>query len=420
MRTPESPAELNAALVDHLKASGVLRSPAIEAAFRAVPRHHFLPGMPLEEVYRDEAIATKQRDGIRLSSSSQPSIMAAMLEQLAPEPGQRVLEIGAGTGYNAALLAHLVGPSGAVVTVDLDADTVQAAREHLLSAGSDAVQVVLGDGGLGYPDRAPYDAIMLTVGTWDIAPAWWRQLRLGGRIVMPLALRGPETQLAIAFERRDDRLSSLSVRPCAFMLLRGAFAGPIQQVVLGQAPGLWLVHDQAETVDADAISGWAEQPGRRIRSGIRANALEIASALNRWIALHDDRFVAIRAEGAGTASPLAAIAVYGHGAHGQTAVGLLERSGIGLVGQAADLPDAAVPEDWAPDAPRAELEVRAFGQADHLAERLLDLLQTWEAAGRPSADRLRVVAYPRDANVSAEGGDLLVSKRWSQLVLHWG
>src|SRR5262245_19757926 len=105
-------------LVDGLIADGALRSPAVEAAFRAVPRHLFLPDVPLEAAYADAAVPTWRRsDGVPTSSSSQPAIMAIMLEQLGLEPGMRVLEVGAGTGYNAALLAHLVGPSGSVTTV---------------------------------------------------------------------------------------------------------------------------------------------------------------------------------------------------------------------------------------------------------------------------------------------------------------
>ncbi len=107
-------AELHQALVDQLLAmrsadsrARLIRSPAVEAAFRAAPRHLFLPEVPVEQVYRDEAIVTKRQDGVPISSSSQPAIMAIMLEQLALEPGHRVLEIGAGTGYNAALLAPM-------------------------------------------------------------------------------------------------------------------------------------------------------------------------------------------------------------------------------------------------------------------------------------------------------------------------
>src|SRR4051812_10370955 len=100
---------LHQQLVDQMKSGGHLASRSIEAAFRAVPRHLFLPDNPLEEVYRDQAIATKSLQERVVSSSSQPTMMAIMLQQLDLRPGQRVLEIGAGTGYNAALMARIVG-----------------------------------------------------------------------------------------------------------------------------------------------------------------------------------------------------------------------------------------------------------------------------------------------------------------------
>src|SRR5437870_2678788 len=162
------------ALVETLRSDGHLRSARLAAAIEAVPRELFVPGVPLDDVYRPrDAIVTKRIDGVSVSSASAPEVVALMLEQLDPQPGDRVLEIGAGTGYNAALLAHLVGPTGRVVTLDIDEDIVDAARAHLAAAGMDAVEVIRGDGGLGHPEGAPYDRIVLTVGAWDIAPAWW-------------------------------------------------------------------------------------------------------------------------------------------------------------------------------------------------------------------------------------------------------
>ncbi|MGH3885395.1 MAG: methyltransferase domain-containing protein [Pseudonocardiaceae bacterium] len=101
-------------------------------------------------------------------------------------PGHRVLEIGAGTGYNAALLAHLVGPAGKVTTVDIDSKVVRGARECLAAAGYRGVSVVCGDGEFGYSDHAPYDRIVVTAGAWDLPPAWVDQLAAGGRLVVPL------------------------------------------------------------------------------------------------------------------------------------------------------------------------------------------------------------------------------------------
>src|SRR5881409_720853 len=168
---------LHRALIDELVRRNAIKDSRVEAAFRAVPRHLFLPDVPLAEAYRNEAIPTKIVDGEAVSSSSQPEIMAIMLEQLQLEPGHRVLEIGAGTGYNAALMAHIVGKSGQVVTVDIDEDIVESARQHLAAAGFERVQVVRADGASGYSEAAPYDRIILTVSAGDITPAWREQLK---------------------------------------------------------------------------------------------------------------------------------------------------------------------------------------------------------------------------------------------------
>jgi protein-L-isoaspartate(D-aspartate) O-methyltransferase len=130
------PAVLRQRLATRLRRAGTLTDPVVERAFLTVPRELFVVAVAaregLEAVYRDDAIVIK-RDalGRPASSSSQPSIMAAMLEQLQVRPGQRVLEVGAGSGYNAALLSSLVGPGGHVVSVELDEEVARAARAAL-------------------------------------------------------------------------------------------------------------------------------------------------------------------------------------------------------------------------------------------------------------------------------------------------
>ena len=142
-----------------LRAKGALSDRRVEEAFEAVAREHFLPETiadgGLEAVYRDEAILTmRSAQGMPLSSSSQPAVMARMLELLDVQPGDRVLEIGAGTGYNAALLAHLAGPSGRVVSID--PELARKARRALRDAGAHA-RIVAGDGRDGYAAGAPFD-----------------------------------------------------------------------------------------------------------------------------------------------------------------------------------------------------------------------------------------------------------------------
>ena len=163
----------------------MVTSPDVGRAFRVVPRHLFVPDSDLANAYRDEVIFTKSRNGISLSASSAPSIMAEMLELLAVKPGHRVLEVGAGTGYNAALMEEIVGPGGHVVTLDIDQDIVHEAITHLRTAQrGEHITVRCGDGGLGWPEGAPYDRIIVATGAWDMPPAWFRQLADGGRLLL--------------------------------------------------------------------------------------------------------------------------------------------------------------------------------------------------------------------------------------------
>jgi protein-L-isoaspartate(D-aspartate) O-methyltransferase len=141
-------------LVEHLRRRGLVHDPRVAGAFLAVPREVFLPETlarsGMGAVYQDDAIVTRRDPATMapLSSSSQPAIMAIMLELLELRPGHRVLEIGAGTGYNAALLARLVDPDGLVVTLDIDPEIAEAAAGALRRFAT-GVHVVVGGGAGG-------------------------------------------------------------------------------------------------------------------------------------------------------------------------------------------------------------------------------------------------------------------------------
>lgn len=213
-------------MLDGLRRRGVLADDRIAGAMAAVDRAAFLPGVSTAEAYADEAVVTRRDDlGRAVSSASQPTMVALMLAQLGVRPGHRVLEIGAGTGWNAALLAHLVGSGGAVDTIDVDAAIAAEAEANLAGAGVRGVTVHIGDGWDGLPDRAPFDRVIATVGVWDLSPGWVRQLAVKGALVAPLWLRAG-VQASIAFEPDGDGLRSTSVRGCGFMHLRGPHAGP--------------------------------------------------------------------------------------------------------------------------------------------------------------------------------------------------
>ena len=139
-------------MVDRLRAQEVITLSETERAFRTVPRHLFLPATEAHRAYTHGAIPTKMRGGQPISSSSDPAVMARMSEQLRAQPGENVLEIGAGTGYNAAILAEIVGEDGRVVSVDIDEDICANARDNLARTGYSNVQVECKDGAYGVPE----------------------------------------------------------------------------------------------------------------------------------------------------------------------------------------------------------------------------------------------------------------------------
>ena len=186
----------------------------------AVPREAFLdPGLSTKEVYANEPVLLKRgADGRVISTMSQPSMIVAMLDQLEVEQGDRVLEIGTASGYNAALLAHLTGPAGLVVSVELEVDLAAQARRALEAAGVDQVRVVCADGRAGWPADSPYDRIIVTAAADRVEPAWVDQLRDGGRIVVPMA----RDEMCFAYEKRNGALVEQSKVPARFVPLRSA------------------------------------------------------------------------------------------------------------------------------------------------------------------------------------------------------
>jgi protein-L-isoaspartate(D-aspartate) O-methyltransferase len=285
-------------LVEQLRRGGALRSEAVAEALRSVPRHVFVPDVEPALVYTNAACVARTRsDGLPVSSSSQPAIVAIMLQQLGVEPGHRVLEIGAGTGYNAALLAHLAGETGRVTTVDLDPEIVAAARQHLALAGFDRVAVGCGDGGLGWPAGAPYDRIVLTVGAWDVAPAWIDQLAPTGRLVLPLSIRG-WVQYSIALRRAGDHLECVSISPCGFMRLEGVLAGPEAVLPVPGEPGVFVGLGDRRPIDLEALRAALRQPGADVPSGVRMAPDRISDdGLDLWLALREPDVVRLMAIG---------------------------------------------------------------------------------------------------------------------------
>ena len=201
-------------LIDRLLADGDVRTAAVRAAFEKVPRELFLTEDLASRAYADTPLPIAAGQTI-----SAPSMIAIMLEEAALVPGLNVLEIGAGSGYNAALLAELVGGEN-VVSIERHPELVDLAKANLQRAGY-PVEVVRGDGSLGHPPRAPYDRLVATAGAPRLPAPWVEQLRIGGRIVAPIGGSAFHQVLVIAEKRPDGSIVRREGVECAFVPLVG-------------------------------------------------------------------------------------------------------------------------------------------------------------------------------------------------------
>lgn len=358
--------ELRQRLIDELRSKGLLRSPRVAEAFATVPRHLFLPDESVEQSYTDRAFATKLKDGVPISSSSQPSIMAVMLEQLQVRPGHRVLEVGAGTGYNAALLADLVGAGGALATIDIDRDIAEAASRRLRRAGHDNVRVLTGDGALGHAADAPYDRIIVTAGCWQLYQPWIDQLEDRGLLVAPLRLNSVDISLALRKEGRV--LSGHDATGCGFIPLRGSAGHKYDQMAT-----------QNLRVFAD---GAIDDRTRSSLAHLLAHERQVDFAFPR---LRDDQN-----------SPLYYLLLQGRPAFAVAAQTGDDRWHAAPLLMTSDRSAVALEYEWNHE-PAQATSVRLFGAADAL-EFLRESLVRWQSEGQPDLRDLRTRVQPSSAD----------------------
>jgi protein-L-isoaspartate(D-aspartate) O-methyltransferase len=335
--------------VEDLDRDGVPLDPALAAAFAAVPREAFVVegfqrrdggwAMPgdgdfLDTVYRDDVLVTKVAGTTPVSSSSQPSLMVLMLAALGLRPGIRVLEIGAGTGYNAALMATL----GAQVTsVDVQRDVADRARAALAAAHIDGVRVVHGDGYAGAPGER-FDRVIVTVGVAGVSPRWLAQLD-DGLAIVPVQHAGTHPVLAVR-GAADGPVIATAVCPAGFM----SAAGPLTADHRGAHP---------EPASAGSLSDLTEVAGPRWRPPLTSLAYR-----DLWYA-------------AGIWHRRATYAALPGLDHGCLVLLDTDRAG-----GAAILPDGAV--------------LAGGAQAGRYAADAVEVLDRWEATGRPRLPSWRI------------------------------
>ena len=193
-----------------------IRSPRLLEVLELVPRHLFVADDLLVHAYEDRALIIGEKQTI-----SQPYMVAAMTEYLQLEGNERVLEVGAGSGYQAAVLSQLASE---VVTIENRPLLAEAARDRLAKLGYGNINVKLGDGTLGWPDRAPFDAALVAAAAPAVPPPLVEQLAEGGRMVIPVG--DVEKQMLLRIRKSAGEIFEEKLFACQFVPLRGRYGWP--------------------------------------------------------------------------------------------------------------------------------------------------------------------------------------------------
>jgi protein-L-isoaspartate(D-aspartate) O-methyltransferase len=379
-----SPEHLNQLMIDAIAAARPVGTsePRVLAAIRAVPRHAFVPGADLADAYNpDLAVITKRGPaGAALSCASVPYLVAAMLEQLDVREGHRVFEAGAGTGWNAALLATLAGPGGHVSTIDIDPEITAQAAASLERAGFTGVHIATGDAALGVPENAPYDRAIITIGSLDVPPSWFGQLKPGGRLVVPLRWRGQTQSVALVLGE-DGLLRSDAVFLCGFVPMIGQDWE--RSAAIDSHDLVRLYWDADQDISPGLLSGVLDGPKTRLDSGVTVEPEESLDPIWLRATATDPAVCRISAEPAAVSSGLCTPAIRSR------TLSLAEGDSIAyLAAQRLEAPGHGA-------------RLGAIGHGPNgagLAERLCRHIGTWSAdrAAKPS-----ITIYPDSAPQAA-------------------
>lgn len=362
---PEEPDKL----ADRLLATGAVTPGALERAFRDVPRRNFVP--PASEAVAEKDVCVLWRGE---SCASQPSVVAGMLQQLDLRQGQRVLEIGAATGYNAALMAHIVGSTGQVVTVELDRDMAAIAAQNLARIGMSNVEVRHADAALEFRRPEHYDRIIWTCASWELPPMAVQRTGVGGVIVLPMILRG-NLQKALAFHVGQKGIVSSDARSVRFVVQRGRDDMMAPRTIPLDG-GWWIVSESTVPPDIEEIMS---QPPNIVRTGVESTDDEAVFELAAWLAIRNPAYCSVEANFTPANIGLLNAGPRLGAPHGRMGIGLVGENGIALVGilHAEDQKLAG------------ELVIMVRGEGT-VGEALLSEVRAWSKTHRDTTARLTV------------------------------
>ncbi|MFF4244691.1 methyltransferase, FxLD system [Streptomyces sp. NPDC001822] len=405
MPVPGEPAEavrLRHRMADSVIAGGWAPSAAVQEALRTVPRHRFTPETALKTAYDGDLAVVTRRDerGRATSSVSAAWLQADMAEQLKPKAGGTVLEVGSG-GYNAELLAHVLGERGRVVTVDVDRYVVQRTQRLCAEAGSGRVTAVLGDGGLGAPGHVPadgFDGIMITHNASDISPAWREQLAEGARLVVPLEMAGYTRSLTLV--RRGDVLHCEHWTYCGFVRDRGAAArtAPAVQLAHGDVTVRWEDGTPGDTAGLDEA---LRRPRYERSTGLVVRGMFNFETLQVYAATTLPGFCRLTAP------------------QGSTLVEQPDAAAILTNGSLAYLTYRKVKDAPVPADAITEFFIHAYGPAaEEVAERFAECVRLWDREVRASGYPPMTVHPAATSDDQLPPGDVL-DKPNARLVFQW-
>lgn len=401
---PDEATRLRNKVVDELCADGTITTSEIEAAMRKVPRHSFTPDTALDKAYATyDAVVTKRDEhGVALSSVSAPQIQAMMLEQADLARGMTVLEIGSG-GLNAAYLAELVGEDGEVVTVDIDHSVTERAARLLGEHGYDRVRVVTADAAEPIPDLGQVDVVLVTVGAWDIPPAWISQLKPGGRLVVPLRMRG--LTRSVAFTQVTGKpggyLESESTLICGFVAMQGSSAHREELLLVNGTPEIELRFDDGLPTGLHRVDKVDAASRHEMWTGVTVGRREVIGTLQMAMAIELPGFCTM-AVGADLDTDLVAPT----------------NRGFSLAAVDGDS-FAYLVTRRTEDNEHVEYGVHALGpNAKQIADKVADVLRGWESNRRGGPSPV-IRAYPSGTPDDQVQADRVIDKVHSRISLSW-
>ena len=347
----------------------------VETAFLETPRHLFIKRYKLSQekewhkvnksnlekhlliLYQDNPLSLwREEDDKRVSTISQPSLVLYMLNMLKLEPGHKVLEVGAGSGWNAALMSHIVGASGYVYSMEIIPEVAKTAGENIEQFGINNVSIIEGDAGDGYEAGSPFDRIIFTAGTFDLPRSLYRQIKEGGLLLVVIKIEGGADNLFL-LEKKGECFESIDSVPCKFVQMTGKYS-----------------QDRFESIYLEDLPEWTQLQTKEISKipfwwGYKADSIWLTMPIRFFLSISEPLFQTFQSRQTDSKE--------------ETFFAIWDRENQSL----------AIAKDN---------QIITYGNP-HARERLLNDIHSWVDLGMPGGGCFKLQIYPIDYSVPLDG-----------------